>query len=734
MEPNWRAFPLLTVLVALLATIHNAGAAPTPHAASVAGNSFEKRLMLPDAPLASDIDGAHILLKNDLDSLSVKRPFLLLSKPRDYYAGMSACASMGDGGYIYIAGTAGANDLVDMLKVNAIAQTEVSAYSQFWVFNGIPGVFSNCLAVNKNTGSTDWIPCSTTLPTVCYNSALRRTLAIQDSIRQIKLDVPGVGQLQGWRDQSAFRFLGIPFAEPPVGKLRFAAPVPKAPFTTTLDATYYKDVCPQSAPSDGLGASIVSGLLNGARESEDCLNLNVYTPGLKGKKLLPVMFYIHGGGFTGYSGSVVLFDGGNLASRGGVVTVTTNYRLGMLGFTENASAFSRSDVSGNQGIRDQILALEWTKKNIAAFGGDPNRITIFGESAGASSLRALLSAPSAFGLYTNVIGQSDPINIPFKSPEDSAAIQSMFFLSMGCASRDLACARSKSVGDIMDAQVKANAMMFTEQNWTSSFLVDRPTVDHDLITGDFFELVKTGKYNTKANIMWGSVKDEAGRFISSYYPTKETITATNYASVFAKAFNPQRVNLIVNNASSLYKPNMASDDPASDLFNEFFTEYFFYCPLKYFSREISKSGGKVYHFKFNYGRGIPVADAFGYCGTNTGRVCHAQDLIPVFGTGAMLPLTFQVDDDARFARQIIDRWTTFAKTGNPNPSSELPGVENSNPDVAGINWPAYDGSTNPMLELGVESKVSTNADQAECTFFDNVLQYDFMFRNTTYAP
>ncbi|KAF9132103.1 hypothetical protein BGW39_000822 [Mortierella sp. 14UC] len=163
----------------------------------------------------------------------------------------------------------------------------------------------------------------------------------------------------------------------------------------------------------------------------------------------------------------------------------------------------------------------------------------------------------------------------------------------------------------------------------------------------------------------------------------EAITAINYDSVFAKAFSLQRINIIVNNASSIFKPNMASNDPASDLFNDFFTKYYFYCPLKYFSREISKTGGKVYQFR-----------------------CRRYP----------------------FARQTIDRWTTFAKTGDPNSSSGLVGIENSNPDVTGINWPAYDGSSNSMLELGVESKVSTNADQAACAFLDNVLQYDFMFR------
>ncbi|KAG0088161.1 hypothetical protein BGZ92_006547, partial [Podila epicladia] len=126
---------------------------------------IDKRALNSGAPLSSDVDGASIIMDNDADSDTSKVSFLLLSKPRGYYDGMSACSSMTSSGYIYIPGTAAAISLVKLLKSNAPAQNEVSAYNQFWVYNGVPGVLNNCLAVNKNTDKTDWIPCSTQLPT-----------------------------------------------------------------------------------------------------------------------------------------------------------------------------------------------------------------------------------------------------------------------------------------------------------------------------------------------------------------------------------------------------------------------------------------------------------------------------------------------------------------------------------------------------------------------------------------
>jgi acetylcholinesterase len=164
---------------------------------------------------------------------------------------------------------------------------------------GNSGIRSTCLAVNKNTGKTDRISCSTKLPTICFNSVARRTLFSQDTSRQIKLDTP-IGQVQGWRDQNSFRFLGIPYAEAPIGERRFAQSIAKAPFTTTFDATQYGNICPQTPKSTGPVPPVLAMIKNVAPEDEDCLSLNVYTPSLKGEDRtpLPVMFYIHGGGFS----------------------------------------------------------------------------------------------------------------------------------------------------------------------------------------------------------------------------------------------------------------------------------------------------------------------------------------------------------------------------------------------------------------------------------------------------
>ncbi|KAF9145927.1 hypothetical protein BG015_011756 [Linnemannia schmuckeri] len=333
-------------------------------------------------------------------------------------------------------------------------------------------------------------PFDTEVPTICSNSVRRRTLFFYDNSRQVKVNTP-VGQIQGWRDQNAFRFLGIPYAEPPVGDLRFAAPVPKAPFTEIHDATQYGHTCPQTPRSKGIGAQILSWLAQSATEDEACLNLNVYTPSLKGQgPPLPVMLFLHGGGYTNFSGSLIILEPGNLVSRGGVVVVTINYRLGLFGWFENINSWARTAIPGNQALRDQILALQWVQKNIASFGGDPSRVTVFGQSAGAHSIRAFLSAPSTFGLYQRVISESDPLDIPFKTSQDAAKINNYLLTLLGCNSGNLDCARAASTNDILEATVKADQLALDDDIWTTFGLVERPTIDDELIVDDFTALVR----------------------------------------------------------------------------------------------------------------------------------------------------------------------------------------------------------------------------------------------------
>ncbi|KAF9273098.1 hypothetical protein BGZ88_004101 [Linnemannia elongata] len=636
---------LVVVITLALLTVNLVYAAPV--------GKVEKRLLSPLAPVASAINGVSIILENNVDSSKAKYSFLLLSQPRGYYAGMDSCLTMGDGGYIYIPGTAGATSLVSLLNNNVATQQEVSGYSQFWVFNGIPGILSNCLAV------------------------MRRVLLFQDNGRQIKLDTP-IGQLQGWRDQNAFRFLGIPYAEVPIGEHRFAAPVARAPFTTTRDATIYGHICPQTPRSKGLVPGILSWLENSATEDEDCLNLNVFTPSLKGSGFapLPVMLYLHGGGFANYSGSVIMFEPGNLVSRGGVVVVTINYRLGHLGWFEDTSSWSRSTIPGNQAFRDQILALQWVQKNIASFGGDPKRVTVFGESAGATSIRALLSAPSTFDLYQSVIGESDPINIPYHTPQSAAKLTNYLMVSLGYG---------------------------------------------DLIPADFSTLVKSGRYNTKANIMWGTTKDEAGFYVPLYFPNPIPISGA--AGALEVIFDKNRTTVIMN--SSYFALPPSNPDAVRDAFTLFGTDYFWLCPLQYLSRQMA-AHKPTYNFRFSRGRDTPLVGN-NYCSSSTGRVCHSADIQPVFASGASVPGYSQTGDDARFARQVVDRLTTFAKTGNPNPQPDLVGVENRNPDVASIRWEPY-GNENSVLDLYVQSRMVNTLEAETCNWIDDVFLYDFWIR------
>jgi carboxylesterase type B len=152
------------------------------------------------------------------------------------------------------------------------------------------------MSLNKDTGKTEVVPCIKELPIICFNSVPRRTAIFQDITHQVVVNTV-VGAIQGFRDQNSFRFLGIKYAEAPIGKLRFAAPVPKAPFTSTFDATAFGYICPQGNPNSG---ALLDPVVNGASQDEDCLGLNIFTPSLqsKGAKGLPVMVYIHGGGFT----------------------------------------------------------------------------------------------------------------------------------------------------------------------------------------------------------------------------------------------------------------------------------------------------------------------------------------------------------------------------------------------------------------------------------------------------
>ena len=249
------------------------------------------------------------------------------------------------------------------------------------------------------------------------------------------LEVVGLdsGPISGVNNDGIWTYLGVPFASPPVGELRWREPQPVKSWKEVRECTEYGPVCPQ------IEGSVEEGGVGDARASEDCLYLNVWTPAKTSSEKLPVMVWIHGGAYIKGAGSVPMYNGHNLAKEG-VVLVTINYRLDSLGFLAHPllSKESPKGVSGNYGLLDQIEALKWVKSNIESFGGDRERVTIFGESAGATSVCNLMASPVAEGLFQRAIVESGPfmdhemLFTPFRSMKQCEQIGEKFMASLGC--------------------------------------------------------------------------------------------------------------------------------------------------------------------------------------------------------------------------------------------------------------------------------------------------------------
>ncbi|KAG0334131.1 hypothetical protein BG000_008606 [Podila horticola] len=690
--------------------------------------------LVQNAPSADSLGGAHLLLDNDVDTKTSKYPVIFLSKPMSYKESQDACVSLGED----LVQSSGYGNLTELLNNTPVAQAEVKGIRRVWVNNRN----FHCAALDRQDGSIVQFSCSAKLPALCKNSVSRTMNGgfNNDKSKQVTVQTHRVGTYQGYRDQNAFRFLGIPYAQAPIGNLRFVAPRQWAlgnknkgrdsSSSTVMDATEYGNVCNQFDPT---GATSNESQLKdsfGAKQSEDCLYLNVFTPTLKANRVkgLSVMVFVHGGGYWSGGSSNPAYEPGNLVSRGGVVVVTLNYRMSIFGLFENTPAIPRSKASGNLASRDQVAALLWVRENIAAFGGNPSKVTIFGESAGAWSMRALLSAPSALGLYKNVISMSDPMAFPFSSPQvASSELGAQTMSALGCLGSDLACAQNRTVDEIQKAQLEAvqRTLAMPKNAWILSLAIYRPSVDGAFIPADFAELVRTGRYNKKANIMFGSTKDEWRYFVPLYF--QNPVAIANATKDMGKMWgDTNRIQILFEN-SPYYKYNTSDSDTVRDVWSKAGTDLNFGCPVQMMSRAVVAGGGggsgKVYAYRMDHGR-----NAYGGFGPvlpfYQGHVCHTDDLLPAFGSGDSIKGSAQTGDDARFSRQVIDRFSTFAKTGNPNPVKGAVGSASSNQDL-GVQWPVY-GASNPIFHFDVNnSSVISNADTEKCNWIAKNVKYDY---------
>lgn len=300
------------------------------------------------------------------------------------------------------------------------------------------------------------------------------------------------GVVIGTQTEYGRQFLGIPYAAPPIGKLRWRPPVIAPRWSTPRLAQQFGNSCPQTASPFGL-----------ASVDEDCLYLNVYTPprGHRAQRY-PVMVWFHPGAFQ--FGEADDYDPRKLVSRG-VIVVTVNYRLGTLGFLAHPalSAGSRDSTSGNYGILDQQAALRWVRKNIDGFGGDPREVTLFGGSAGGLSVLTHLVSPQSRGLFGRAIVQSGAYSLQPPTLAEAEAQGGVFAAAAGCEAQDAQCLRALPVGEILAKQIPG----------VLGFL---PTVDGKVLPRAYGEAFATGRFN-RVPVMQGSTHDEYRLFVPLFF-------------------------------------------------------------------------------------------------------------------------------------------------------------------------------------------------------------------------
>ena len=321
------------------------------------------------------------------------------------------------------------------------------------------------------------------------------------------------GTVSGTVIDGVARFLGIPYAAPPVGELRFAAPAPPARWDGVRECSKHGPICPQFILPEGItDFPDLSG--RGAPMSEDCLNLNVYTPDTDGSvdEALPVVVWIHGGAFISGSSACAMYDGSTFA-RDGVVFVSINYRLHALGFLYLDELFDLPG-SGNAGLLDQVAALEWVRDNISEFGGDPDRVTLLGESAGAMSIGSLLALDSARGLFRRAILQSGASHHTLAA-SSAQRVTRRVLEAVGVQPGDLAALRAVPAETLMAVSQQV-AFMEAEQLLSGEYAAIRtvfaPVIDGHVLPRRAYELVADGS-SDGVDVLIGTCADEYRVFI-----------------------------------------------------------------------------------------------------------------------------------------------------------------------------------------------------------------------------
>jgi para-nitrobenzyl esterase len=463
------------------------------------------------------------------------------------------------------------------------------------------------------------------------------------------------GSLQGVVADGVRVYKGIPFAAPPVGPLRWRAPQPASGWSGIRAADKFSVACPQLGAYPPESAPEPTG--------EDCLYLNIWTPAEPTAMPLPVMVWIYGGALKNGSAATPLYAGDGFAKRG-VILITINYRLGVLGFLalNSLSKESPAGVSGNYGLLDQIAALQWVQRNIAAFGGDAQRVTIFGQSSGSISVSALVASPLAKGLFQRAIGESgglfEPLDLSsgfsLKGAEDNGRA---FAQRQGAAT--LAQLRAKSASELLTTPFDANFV-----------------VDGYVLKESPFDAYR-GHTQNDVDVLVGSNADEGQLFLQN-----KSVTVSNLTDILAADFPAPLVWLL--------HPNQGNTDSEARLAAAAIEgDMRFRWDMWKWARLAAENGGKHVYF-YQFSRTPPFPSGNRYYGLGA---THGMEMPYVFDHLDQLEVPWTTKD-RELALVLPEYWANFAKSGDPNG----PGLP---------VWPGFRESRGKVMILGEELTAET---------------------------
>jgi para-nitrobenzyl esterase len=451
------------------------------------------------------------------------------------------------------------------------------------------------------------------------------------------------GAVRGVVRNGVREFKGIPYAAPPVGDLRFNMPVPAAAWSGTLDASAYKNACPQ-AERYGIPES---------SDNEDCLTINVTVP-YSGRKESPrkraVIVWIHGGAFVG--GSSALYPLDSMAKAGDVVMVSMNYRLGVFGFTAHPSF--EADHNGGYGLEDQRAALRWVKQNIAAFGGDPDNVTLAGESAGAAGVCMHILAPDeTSGLFQKAIVQSAGCVTPLPTVAEGSKTGQKIAALVGCSddATALSCLRGTPVKDLLKAAADVAG---------SSIVTFLPVIGAKTVPLPGAQAIPAGKF-VKVPMMMGGTRDELRLYVAYAVQSGQAVTKANYADLLKSVYGKNTDAVLKQYPDSRYSSPAAA---LGSVWSDFRADVGINNCIYLQTSKLIRKSVPVYAFVFG-DRDAPAVTADP--GFEMGAV-HSSELIyqfPHFDNTRKLAGPDLKPASQKLADHMNAYWTSFAKTGMP---------------------------------------------------------------------